>query len=372
MSEKENHLDIEELFHKHEKKLHRKERNIAKKKDRSKFKKTDMEKQTPTNLSSENSLTGRILTVSSEGIFVDYHGREFICSIKGSLKHIKGRDKNLVIVGDVVDFNPINDSTGSIVHVHERYSFLSRAENYNRKKQQLIAANIDQVFITCSTFLPIFKHTLVDRYVVMAQKGNMKPIIIINKSDYLKEKPSIIEEKQYEQILEMISEFIEAYKKLSIPVILSSTHTNEGIEEIKTLMQNKTSVFSGQSGVGKTSLINKALNLNLRTSDIKYKTRKGKHTTTTSSLIALENGGYCVDTPGIKSFGLWDIELSELLYFFPDIQKYSHECKFPNCTHIHEPDCSVKEALDDQKISYLRYSSYIALYEDIKHKHQLF
>jgi ribosome biogenesis GTPase len=182
----------------------------------------------------------------------------------------------------------------------------------------------------------------------------------------------MIHEDDYEAMLEVIEEFCLSYQKLDIPVIEVSATNEHNLDAVKDIMKGKTSVFSGQSGVGKTSLINAMLGLDLRIDDVKYKTQKGKHTTTSANLMPLDFGGYCIDTPGIKSFGLWDIQLSELLDFFPDIAAFSHECKYTGCLHIHEPYCGVKDAVESGALSAQRYSSYLALYDDLKEQRSLF
>lgn len=374
MSDYDRHLEYEEQFHKKEKKLYRKERKLLKNKDQSKYKKTDLDKKKNQSSKQRTSdlLTARILTISSEGIHAQVDDSQYLCSIKGKLKQERTKNKNLVAVGDFVHIQPIDDQHAVICEVEKRYSILSRAENYSRKKQQIIATNIDQVLITTSVFLPSFKPALIDRYVIMAQKGNMQPIVLINKWDYIEHPPGLIHKEDYEASIELIDLFIKGYEDLGILVIPISSKTGEGIDALKSVMKDKTSVFSGQSGVGKTSLINHITGLELRTSGIKQATQKGKHTTTHASLIPLHNGGYCVDTPGIKSFGLWDISLEKLPDFFPDFSPFTTDCAFVNCTHIHEPKCGVKEAVEEGDLSPLRYESYLTLYEDIKENHSLF
>ena len=365
----DDYLDYEEDYYGSERKENRKERRETQAKDRSKYKKSDLDKQkerdkhaAPPPLK-EGRLRGRVLTISPEMISVSAEGKTYTCTLKGALKKEKTKQKNLIAVGDFVHFEK-TDNQGSIDFIEKRSSMLLRAENLSRRKTQLIAANIDQVFIVMSLVSPKFKPLLVDRYVLSASKGNMKPIVIINKTDLLDNPPENIVEDEVNADKISLEEFIQAYQHLDIPVIPMSVSTSEGVEDVKKLMENQTSVFSGQSGVGKSSIINSVLGSSLPIGPIAHKTNKGSHTTTQAELIPLENGGFCIDTPGIKSFGLWDNDPESILEIFPDFVPFAKTCKFPNCTHIHEPDCGIKNALDEGKLSPLRYASYIALLED--------
>ncbi len=369
-----DHLDYEEHYLSRDRKESKKDKKMAQSKDRSKYKKTDREKKAQNQITPDvaHLAEGKVITITSEGMLVESAHKKIICSLRGNLKQERSLNKNLLAVGDVVRFTPIGEEAGVIEVIMPRTSVLCRAENYSRNKQQLLAANVDQVLITTSPFLPSFKPTLIDRYVIMAQKGNMKPIVIINKWDLLSEPEEGVDPEFVKASIDFIQLFIEGYNKLDIPVVCVSAKTGEGMEELNNLTKNKTSVFSGQSGVGKTSLINNLTGLDLRTSDVRYQTQKGRHTTTTATLLSLGNGGYCVDTPGIKSFGLWDIPLSDLPLYFPDIQAFAGKCHFLNCDHIHEPDCGVIRAVEKGKLSALRYESYVLLFEDLKANRPLF
>lgn len=362
MSDYDDILQYEEEFHSDEKKLSRKERKRATEADRSKYKKTDQDKlKKNIELPTENTELGRVLAIHPEGVQVEKEGTLFRCGLKGTLKKEKNKAKNLVAVGDFVRFQITAKEEGIIVGVEPRRSILSRADNLHRRKEQLIAVNIDQVIITSSIHFPPLKPFLIDRYIIAAQKGNMSPIIVINKIDFLQE-----ETEEHAILLECEA----AYKTLGIPFLKVSTITGEGIAELKELMKNKSSVFSGQSGVGKSSLINAVTGLVLKTADIVYKTLKGSHTTTTTNLIPLPEGGFCVDTPGIKSFGVWDLEESEIQHYFSEISSASLHCKFPNCSHQTEESCAVKKNVETGEISAVRYASYLALIETSKKEHR--
>lgn len=353
------HFDAEDAFLDKDKKESRKERRILSLKDRSKYKKTDQEKQKKSLPKGDNFKIGRVLAIMADGILVDLEDKFYTCVLRGSLKKDKAKIKNLIAVGDFVQFIPYPDLTGSIVHVEERYSILSRAENLHNRKQQLIAVNIDQVLITVSVVIPPLKSNLIDRYIIAALKGNMTPLIVINKIDLLEDAP---EEKA------LFEEILAVYQKLPVAVFPVSTKTQEGIPALKQAMQGKSSVFSGQSGAGKTSLINAITGSAMRIGEVISKTRKGSHTTTSTLLLPIEGGGFCVDTPGIKSFGMWNLEPEEVKHFFVEIAEFGKKCKFPDCSHTHEPECAVQKAIEKGEISFLRFESYCALIKSLDEK----
>ncbi len=350
-------------------------RKMAKAKDRSKFKKTDqekylksLEKDQEAKLSKQDWLEGRVLSIMPQGIIVDWEGQRISCVLKGLLKKDKTHAKNLVAVGDFVLFEKTAEGEGIIGHVKPRRTILSRADNLSRRKEQLIAVNIDQVIITVSVVNPPLKSSIIDRYIIATRKGGMDPIIVINKIDLLDDlenyDPAFLEQEK-----ELYDEAVRAYAAAGVPLISVSTVQNIGIDELKKEMSGKASVFSGQSGVGKSSLINTITGLQLRIGDVVEKTKKGSHTTTTTQLIPLEFGGWCVDTPGIKSFGVWNLDHEEVEGYFPEIHEMGLECKFADCTHTHEDRCAVIEALEQGKLSPLRYESYQALRESIGEEH---
>ena len=246
------------------------------------------------------------------------------------------------------------------MQVDKRYSILSR-EDPVRKKKQILAVNIDQVLITTSLLQPLLKPSLVDRYIIAAEKGKMKPIIVINKIDLLEGKSNEFTKKEIDKEKEKYKEFLAAYEKTGIPIISVSCVTKIGIDALKGIMKNKASVFSGQSGSGKSSLINAILGTKLKIGKIVKKTYKGAHTTTKAKLLPLKDGGFCIDTPGIKSFGVWQLKKEEIKNHFPEFLSFSKKCKYPDCYHINEPNCAVIEAVKKNKISTLRFESYRSL-----------
>ena len=346
------------------------ERKIAGAKDRSKYKKTDQRKQpkNPRDVSEDHLLKrGRVLSIASQGIIVSADGELLMCTLRGLLKKDKTQMKNLVVVGDFVLFESTNKGEGLIASIEPRRTVLSRADNLSRRREQLIAANIDQVIITISVVSPELKPALVDRYIIATQKGGMDSLVVVNKIDLLTasgQDPVI----QLQEI-EKFKMFLEAYRQADIPVIPVSTQTGEGIEALKLAMKDKSSVFSGQSGVGKSSLINAMSLHKLTVGEIVEKTGKGSHTTTTAQLLPLEFGGWCIDTPGIKSFGVWDLDKDEIEHYFPEIFTCGHQCRYPNCSHLHETGCAVKEAVDKGEISPMRYESYLTLMQSASEDH---
>lgn len=363
--------DIEEEHFGEDRKANKIERKIYKAKDRSKYKKTDQRKLQKVQrelderrVSDETQKRGRVLSIVPQGIIVEFEGHNYTCGLRGTLKQEKGLLKNLVTVGDFVLFAPTSQDEGMISYVEPRKSVLSRADNLSRRKEQLIAANIDQVFITASVVDPPIKSSLIDRYVIAAQKGNMEPIIIVNKIDLLNGSGIEVDVE-----IELFQEVLSAYAKAGIKVIPFSVETGKGLDLLQQAMKDKVSVFSGQSGVGKTSIINKITGLNLRIGRTVERTKKGAHTTSSTQLLPLEFGGWCIDTPGIKSFGVWDLEKDEIEGYFSEIHEAGLKCKFPDCSHLHEKECAVLKALEQGKISELRYESYQALIDSVSADH---
>lgn len=361
--------DMEAAYFGEDRKSGKMQRKIASAKDRSQYKKTDQRQQAKQQkefVQGEDLKRGRILSIASQGIVVESDGKIYTCTLRGTLKKEKTQFKNLVTVGDFVLFEISQDHEGFIVHVEPRRTVLSRAENLSRRKEQLIAANIDQVIITVSVVSPELKPSLVDRYIIATQKGGMIPIIAVNKIDLLAhadEDSHVAEQK------EIFQAFLQAYEAAEITVIPVSVETGEGIDRLKEVMKEKASVFSGQSGVGKSSLINAVTGQDLRIGELVGKTNKGSHTTTTAQLIPLTTGGWCIDTPGIKSFGVWDLDKEVVEHYFPEIFQCGAQCKFPDCSHLHEAGCAVVDAVEKGEISWMRYESYLSLMHSISEDH---
>lgn len=338
--------------------------------DRSKFKKSNLDQKLkqqqrqplPKNL---NTLSGRVITLSRQGYKVQIADSTiFVCSLKGSMKKEQGSAKNLVVVGDIVHFEKVSEDYGVITRVEKRKSELVRLDNLKRRQKQLIAANIDQVFITVSLMGPPLKPFLIDRYILAAIKSGIEPIVVVNKIDYLQERPSFVSDTQFEQDKENFEILKALESSYPFKLFFVSCETGENLDKLKKTMQGKTSVFAGQSGTGKSSLLNLLLAKNLDVGKIKEKTRKGSHTTSISSLIALDGGGHCIDTPGIKSFGIWDLSKQDVALAFPEFAPFSKECKFRACSHNLETGCAVKLAAEQGSIALIRHQSYIHLMQE--------
>lgn len=361
--------DIEADYFGDERKVGKQDRKHAAAKDRSKYKKTDQRKlvkERDFKVDKEHLERGRVLSIASQGIIVDVDGEQLLCTLRGVLKKDKTEAKNLVTVGDFVLLERSSAGEGLIAHVEPRASVLSRAENLSRRKSQLIAANIDQVIITVAVVSPPLKPGLVDRYIIAAQKGGMAPVIVVNKIDLLE---SCEDEVLRETEKEIYSEMLTAYQAAGIPIIAVSTLTGVGIDRLQAAMAGKASVFSGQSGVGKSSLINTITGHTLRVGGMVGKTKKGSHTTSTAQLLPLACGGWCIDTPGIKSFGVWDLDKEEIEQYFPEIFTCGHACRYPDCSHMGEEECAVVAAAEKGEISYLRYASYVSLMQSFSEEH---
>lgn len=364
MSKFHDHLNYEEDFYSKDRKAEKKFRKDLSLKDRSKYKKTDQDKLTKKPISEEKSahlVKGRVISINADAIDVETSQGLLVCNLRGVLKKERTLQKNLIAVGDIVLLEPKESSSGVIHSIEPRYSILSRADNLRRNKEQIIAVNIDRLFIVVSVVMPTLKPSLIDRYIIAARQGNMEPVIVVNKIDLLHERPASLDEATYEQQLALYEEFIEIYQGLDIPIIEVSTYTGEGLDELKEMMQHKASVFSGQSGVGKTSLVNMVLGTSLKTSDIVTKTHKGAHTTTTAQLLPLDEDSFCIDTPGIRSFGVWQVTQQDLDHYYQEFLPFKDNCRYQNCAHINEPECGVKQALEEGLISAMRYQSYYDL-----------
>jgi len=353
-------FDIEDQFYQDENRESKVKRKRKEATDRSKYKKSDQKKHVKEHLLTEGekgSHTGTVVEVSSRGYFVQGIDNIFLCQIRGTLKEQWHEDKTLVAIGDKVQFSPISENEGVIGAVFPRTSELVRQDNLTRRKKQIIASNVDLVVITVSVGIPPLKASIIDRYLIAAKTGRLSAIIVINKIDLLSEYP---EQK------ETLEEIQRAYAEANTPVFLVSSETKEGLVALEETLKNKISVFSGPSGVGKSSLLSHLTGLELITGDVVNKTQKGSHTTTSPKLIPLKMGGLTIDTPGIKSFGLFKIDKEGIKSGFPEWETIAQKCRFSDCTHRQEEGCAVRRAVEKGKISYLRYLSYLDLLDELE------
>ncbi len=275
------------------------------------------------------------------------------CNLRGKLKLEGFKTTNPVAVGDKVFFEINNDGTGVINRIEERKNYVIRKATRLSRQKHIIAANIDMALLVVTLAEPFTSTGFIDRYLVTIDAYRIPAKLIFNKYD-------IYDSEQLEKLEELTS----IYEPLGYDCHAVSAKTKFNIDEFESLLKDKTSLLSGMSGTGKSTLINTIdPSLNLKTRSISKAHGKGKHTTTFAEMFELKNGGRIIDTPGIKEFGLVDVEKNELYHFFPEMRKYFNKCKFDNCVHIHEPGCKVREAIDEGEIHYSRYLSYLSMLE---------
>lgn len=280
--------------------------------------------------------------------------------IKGNLR-LKGiRSTNPIAVGDHVeltesneDNNALSQVVGFIHKILPRTNYIIRKSSNLSKESHIIAANIDQAFLIATIQYPETTTTFIDRFLVSAEAYRIPCHLIFNKIDLYND----------EQTRDMNS-LIEIYESIGYQCLKLSAKNNIGFDELKKMMTNKTNVFSGHSGVGKSTIINSLQpDMMIKTGIISEAHFSGKHTTTNSEMYELDFGGYIIDTPGIKGFGMLEMEKEEISHYFPEIFKLLNECQYYNCTHTHEPQCSVKKSVEEGKIAQSRYNSYLGLLE---------
>ncbi len=272
------------------------------------------------------------------------------CRIRGNFRMKGMKTTNPCAVGDKVLFDMMpNESIGVITEIKERFNCIIRKSTNLSKQRHIIAANIDLAFLIVTIASPRTSTGFIDRFLVTSEAYRIPVVILFNKIDLYD-----VQTNQYHNIMKGI------YLNAGYNCIDVSAKRGDNIEEIKALAKDKTCLFSGHSGVGKSALINKiAPELKLRTGDISDYHQKGKHTTTFAEMLALPFGGYIIDTPGIKEFGMVNFTKEEITHFFPEMRAMSNQCHFDNCTHEHEPKCAIKKAVNDGIISETRYLNYL-------------
>ncbi len=288
-------------------------------------------------------------------------GNEYSCKVKGNFR-LKGiRTTNPVAVGDHVTINPGADGSAYITEISPRRNYIIRRASNLSKESHIIAANLDQALLIISLSHPATSTTFIDRFLATAEAYRIPATIVINKTDIIREEPDG---------QEFIDAFAHLYRTIGYKVAECSAIRNEGIDDLRNMLKDKVTLLSGNSGVGKSSIINALIpGLNLRTSEISTTHLTGMHTTTFSEMFALEGGGLIIDTPGVKGFGTIDFDPHEVSHFFPEIFERGRECKFGDCSHRNEPGCAVREAVLEHLISESRYASYLSILEaDANHE----
>ncbi|MFO0904372.1 MAG: ribosome small subunit-dependent GTPase A [Pirellulales bacterium] len=273
-------------------------------------------------------------------------GRVYRCATRRLLKTLSTDLRQVLVAGDRVWFRPEGQDEGLIERIEPRQGMLSRT---SRGRQQVIVANVEQMIVLGSAAQPDLKLNLIDRFLVMAEKAGIRPIVCINKVDLID--PADLQPTA------------GVFGQMGYDVHLISVATGLGVDRIARLLAGRQTAVVGQSGVGKSSLLN-AVDpaLDLRVGEVSEETEKGKHTTTTARLIRLSQGGHVVDTPGIRQFELWDVIPEEVANYYRDLRPYLSLCKYPNCTHTHESHCAVKDAVADGHLDVRRYESYCHLH----------
>ncbi|MFM8274794.1 MAG: ribosome small subunit-dependent GTPase A [Gemmata sp.] len=327
---------------------------------------------------------GRVLRVHGLASVVETDGgRLFRCAVRRLLKSLATDERSVVTTGDVVwvrpagghspsargrpaqppgssdepepdeqqhgadDLGPMTAPEGMIERVEPRHGVLTRA---SRRREHVLVANVDQLAIVMSLVEPDLKPHLIDRYLAAAQQGGLNPVLCLNKADLLPDPAEV-------------QPLIGLYAQLGVPVLLCSARTGYGIDRLREQLRGRSTVFSGQSGVGKSSLLNAIQpNLALAVKSVSEVNQKGRHTTTYSQLIKLNSGGWVVDTPGVRQLALWNARPEEMEGYFPEFRPFVPLCDFPDCTHTHEQKCAVKDAVARRFITARRYHSYLGMF----------
>ena len=281
-------------------------------------------------------------------------GSEVECKIKGNFR-LKGiRSTNPVAVGDRVKIVRNQEGTAFITEIEDRKNYIIRRSSNLSKQSHIIASNLDQCMLIVTVNYPETSTTFIDRFLASAEAYRIPVCLVFNKTDRYSE-----DENRY------LEGLINLYTTIGYQCYKVSALNNVGIDDIKNALSGKITLFSGNSGVGKSTLINAILpGKNLKTGDISNVHNKGMHTTTFSEMFPVDGGGYIIDTPGIKGFGTFDMEEEEVGHYFKEIFKFSANCKYGNCTHRHEPGCAVREAVEKHYISESRYTSYLSILND--------
>jgi ribosome biogenesis GTPase len=288
-------------------------------------------------------------------------GRTIPCRIQGRFKIQGFKSTNPVAVGDYVDIE-INESeeTGIIYHLHERKNYIIRKSTNLSRQHHIIASNIDFAGLIITLKSPVTHAEFIDRFLITAEAFNIPPLIIINKADIYSEQ----EKPEVDRLMQI-------YRDVGYKSVFVSAKDGMNMDELTGILSGKTTLLSGNSGVGKSSIINYIQpGIELKTNEISDLHKAGKHTTTFAEMFFLSHDIRVIDTPGIRGFGLIEIGKEELYHYFPEIFKYAGNCKFHNCVHVHEPGCYVREMVQEGEISEQRYLNYLNIYFDEERKYR--
>ncbi len=278
--------------------------------------------------------------------------------IKGVFKIEDISSTNPIAVGDEVEMEieDIQEESAMIDQIYDRRNYVARVSPHNKRQHHIIASNLDQSILFATLKDPKTSQGFMDRFLVSCESYHIPAIIVFNKSDLYRKKE-----------LEKFTLLKEIYETVGYKVVLTSVQNNQGVDEVKALLHNKTTLLSGHSGVGKSTFINTVFpELNLRTQEVSGWSGKGLHTTTFAEMFDLPGGGQIIDTPGVREFGLVDIPKQELSHYFPEMKQLINACQFNNCMHINEPGCAVKKAVNAGTVSVDRYASYLTILDTME------
>lgn len=285
-------------------------------------------------------------------------GRMYNARIKGIFKIEEITSTNPIAVGDEVEMvvEDIQEESAMIDKIHDRRNYVARVSPHNKRQHHIIASNLDQSILFATLKEPKTSQGFMDRFLISCESYHIPAIIVFNKADIYRKKE-----------LDKFAVLKTVYEAIGYKVILVSVQHNEGIDEVKALLYNKTTLLSGHSGVGKSTFINAVFpSFNLRTQEVSGWSGKGLHTTTFAEMFDLDTGGQIIDTPGVREFGLVDISKQELSQYFPEMRVLINDCQFNNCMHINEPDCAVKKAVNAGTVSVERYASYLTILDTME------
>jgi ribosome biogenesis GTPase len=307
----------------------------------------DQQRETSTQVG--RLIPGRVISVHGlKSRVLGDDGRTYDCAVRQVLKSLIIEQRNVVVAGDRVLLRAESVLDGMIEHVEPRHGVISRT---SRGQQHVLVANIDYLLIIASAAQPGLKPGLIDRFLLTAEQCGVRPIVVINKIDLVD--------------ASMLQPIVGVYAAMGYRVLLTSAEAGTNVAYLRALLRARQTVLAGQSGVGKSSLLNAIEpELGLAVSEVSEENEKGKHTTTAATLIPLREGGAVFDTPGIRQFQLWDIAAGEVAGLMPDLRPYVNACRYPDCLHLSEDDCAVKDAVADGRIDARRYDAYCHLLEE--------